>query len=125
MRHYAHAIDLAAQTRLPCKELFPCFCLAGKFLTLNPSKCCHLLISRKRGYSIPPCKYLGVLITSDPMWSSHIAKMCNKTRKLIGLLYRTFYKHSTVETMLKLYCAFITIHKQTPSHLRTFTIHSK
>ena len=100
-------------------------CLAGKLLTLNPSKCCHLFISHKRIYSIsPPCltlngqelarvssyKYLGVLITSDLMWSSHIAKVCNKTRKLIGLFYRTFYKHSTVETMLKLYCSFIRPH---------------
>ena len=68
-------------------------CLTGKFLTLNPCKCSHLFISRKRTYSIfPPSltlngyklacvtsyKYLGVLITSDLMWSTHITKVCNK-----------------------------------------------
>ena len=36
--------------------------------------------------------------------------MCNKTRKLIGLFYRTFYKHSSSETMLKLYSTFIRPH---------------
>ena len=96
-----------------------------KYLTLNPTKCCYLFISRKRMYSVtPPClslnghqltrvasyKYLGVLITSDLMWSSHISKLCNKTRKLIGLLYRTFYKHSSPETMLKLYNSYIRPH---------------
>ena len=32
-------------------------------------------------------KYLGVQITSDLMWSDHIVKICNKTKKLIGILY--------------------------------------
>ena len=100
-------------------------CLAGKYLTLNPSKCCHLFTSRKRIRSISPpsltlnghkltrvtnYKYLGVLINSDLMWSTHISKVCNKTRKLIDLFYRTFYKHSSSETMLKLYCTFIRPH---------------
>ena len=69
-------------------------CLAGKYLTLNPSKCCHLFISRKRIRSISPpsltlnghklthYKYLGVLINSDLVWSTHISKVCNKTRNL-------------------------------------------
>ena len=48
-------------------------------------------------------KYLGVLITSDSMWSSHISNICNKTRRLVGLMYRKFYKHSSSETLLKLY----------------------
>ena len=44
------------------------------------------------------------------MWSDHIVKTCNKTRKLIGMLYRSFYKHSTPSTMLKLYSSFIRPH---------------
>ena len=55
-------------------------------------------------------KYLGVLITSDLMWSDHITTVCNKTRKLIGVLYRSFYKHSTAGTLLKLYSSFIRPH---------------
>ena len=33
--------------------------------------------------------------------------MCNKTRKLIGLLYRRFYQSSNSATLLKLYLSFI------------------
>ena len=80
-------------------------CLGAKFLTLNPKKCCYLFISHKRVHSISPppltlgnspltCvasyKYLGLTITSDLMWSTHIATICNKTRKLVGMLYRRF-----------------------------------
>ena len=32
-------------------------CLAGKYLSLNPSKCCHLFISRKRICSISSFKF--------------------------------------------------------------------
>ena len=96
-------------------------CLTGKY---HPSKCCHVFLSRKQICSISPpsltlnghklarvtnYKYLGVLINSDLMWSTHISKVCNKTRKLIGLFHRTFHKHSSSETMLKLYCTFIGI----------------
>ena len=99
--------------------------LTTKYLTLNPKKCCCLFISRKRVHSIPPpCltlghsplahvssyKYLGLTITSDLMWSIHIANICSKTRRLIGLLYRRFYKYSSPNTLLKLYVSFIRPH---------------
>ena len=100
-------------------------CLAAKHLNLNSGKCCYLLLSRKRALSIPPptlllngdhlvsvasYKYLGVLITSNLMWSSHITNVCNKTRRLIGILYRRFYKHSSPDTLLRLYTSFIRPH---------------
>ena len=101
-------------------------CLAAKHLTLNSQKCCYLFISRKRTSSIPPpClnmgnlplahvskyKYLGItIITADLMWSTHITNICNKTRRLIGLLYRRFYKFSSCSTMLRLYVSFIRPH---------------
>ena len=100
-------------------------CLNAKYLTLNPRKCCHMFLSRKRSLSnSPPCltlgnsaltcvtsyKYLGVLITSDLTWSAHISKICIKTRKLIGLLYRRFHKYSSSDTLLKLYVSFIRPH---------------
>ena len=62
-------------------------CLASKYLNLNVTKCCCLLLSRKRTQSIPiptltlngaslaqvsSYKYLGELITSNLMWSSHV-----------------------------------------------------
>ena len=100
-------------------------CLGSKYLDLNASKCCYLLLSRKRNHSIPPpililndaplkrvnsYKYLGILISSDLMWSSHISSICSKTRQLTGMLYRQFYKHSSPNTMLKLYTSFIRPH---------------
>ena len=89
-------------------------CLVSKHLSLNGSKCCCLLLSRERTHSIPipnvtlndaplpqvsSYKYLGVLITSYLMWSSHVTNICNKTRRLIGILYRQFYKHSSPDTI--------------------------
>ena len=100
-------------------------CLGSKYLDLNASKCCYLLLSRKRNHSIlPPIlilndaplkrvnsyKYLGILISSDLMWSSHISSICSKTRRLTGMLYRQFYKHSSPNTMLKLYTSYIRPH---------------
>ena len=99
--------------------------LTTKYLMLNPKKCCCLFISRRRVHSIPPpCstlghsplahvssyKYLGLPITSDLKWSIHITNICSKTRKLIGLLYRRFYKYSSPNTLLKLYVSFIRPH---------------
>ena len=90
-------------------------CLGSKYLDLNASKCCYLLLSRKRNHSIPPpililndaplkrvnsYKYLGILISSDLMWSSHISSICSKTRRLTGMLYRQFYKYSSPNTMI-------------------------
>ena len=99
--------------------------LKSKYLDLNPSKCCFLMLTRKRSLSITPptlmlngnslkrvyeYKYLGVLITSDLMWSSHITNICNKTRRLVGVLYRRFYKHSSTDTLLNLYVSFVRPH---------------
>ena len=44
------------------------------------------------------------------MWSIHIANICSKTRRLIGLLYRRFYKYSLPNTLLNLYVSFIRPH---------------
>ena len=97
----------------------------SKYLNLNSGKCCYILLSRKRTHSISlptlmlngahlarvtSYKYLGVLITSNLMWSSHVSNICNKTRRLIGILYRRFYKHSSPNTLLRLYTSFIRPH---------------
>ena len=93
-----------------------------KQLSLNKDKCCYLFISRKRSQLIQPpsltvdsnplkrvqsYKYLGVLITADLTWSTHLQVISTKTRKLLSMFYRRFYSNSTSSTMLKLYKSFI------------------
>lgn len=100
-------------------------CVMDKQLQFNATKCRQMLISRKRSHSltlpnlyinatallqVSEYKYLGVVITSDLSWRPHITSMCNKTRKLIGLLYRRFYQNSNPSTLLKLYLSFIRPH---------------
>ena len=97
-----------------------------RHLKLHADKCHFMLISRKRTCSIAPpalfvkagtplqqvnsAKYLGVLVTSsDLSGSEHIARICSKTRKLIGLLYPRFH-YCSPELLLRLYKAFICPH---------------
>ena len=84
-----------------------------------------MLISRKRYNSLSPpllylnateleqvasYKYLGVIITTNLSWQLHVTSMCKKARKLIGMLYRNFYEHSSSNTLLKLYLTTIRPH---------------
>ena len=72
-------------------------------LRLNKGKTKCMLITRKR--KPPPLdlkiddvsieqvnnfKYLGVVMSSDLSWSTHIASTCARAKKTIGLIYRTF-----------------------------------
>ena len=78
----------------------------GNSLSLQPTKCCAMVILRKRSNTdvLPPLfvegiplpnvssmKYLRVLITSNLSWSEHVAALNSKTRRLICALYRNFY----------------------------------
>ena len=83
-----------------------------------------MLISRKRSHTTatplfikPNCaleqvdsvKYLGVVLASDLTWTEHVKRISNKTRKLIGLMYRRFH-HCHPDLTLTLYKAFIRPH---------------
>ena len=86
-----------------------------------------MLITRKRLHSIPPpqlyvnqdtqlsrvnsVKYLGIHLTTDMLWATHITNICAKTRKLIGLMYRQFHLCKP-ETALLLYKTFIRPHME-------------
>ena len=48
-------------------------------------------------------RYLGVLLTPSLSWSNHITTICSKARKLLGLIFRHFYSHSSPSTLIKLY----------------------
>ena len=94
-------------------------------LTLNPNKCKTMIISRKWNSVKPHAqftlnsspleqvetfKYLGLPLSSDLSWSSHIDFICAKARKLIGLLYRRFYGNVDNHSLLKLYSVLVRPH---------------
>ena len=93
----------------------------ANLLTLNPSKCKSMIISRKRNpiklapltldgtplEQVTAFKYLGILLSSDLSWSSHISTTCSKAKRLLGLLYRRFYNSANVPAMLQLYTALV------------------
>ena len=76
-------------------------------LALNSNKCKYMVVSRLRSRSVPTrpmllygqpmqqvsnYKYLGVVLTDDLSWSLHIDNISCKARRLVGLLYRKFYR---------------------------------
>ena len=92
-------------------------------MTFNVSKCKCMVISRKRNVNTPSLtlnsshlevvecyKYLGLLLSSDFSWSSHIEAMCAKVRRLLGLLYRQFSINTNPHVMAKLYLVLIRPH---------------
>ena len=101
-------------------------------LTFNVSKCKYMLISHKRQRccDLPDLllddlilervecfKYLGVIVTSDLSWSSHVESICTKSWKLLGLLYRRFYKHAEPLAPLHLYCSLVRPHREYASNV--------
>ena len=81
-----------------------------------------MLFSKKRLHSAPPVslhvdghdlsmvsqtKYHGVLLSSDMSWSPHINAICVKARRLVGLLYRRFYRWSDRQSLLTLYTVYV------------------
>ena len=95
--------------------------VSSNHLDFNTSKCKFMLITRKKKPSHPPplrlqsssleqvesIKYLGLLFSSDLSWAQHIDAICTKAKKLIGLCYRRFYKHTGSKCLLQLYLALI------------------
>ena len=55
-------------------------------------------------------KYLGVLITADLSWTTHINMICTKARRLIGMLYRQFCQDADISTLKQLYVSNIRPH---------------
>ena len=105
--------------------------VSNNHLALNSDKCKVMMISRKRNPVPPPqfilqdtplkqvedYRYLGVLLTSDLSWSSHINSTCSKARKLIGLLYRRFYGNVDNQSLFELYNILVRPHLEYASPL--------
>ncbi len=95
------------------------------YLSHNPTKHKYMVISRKQQPPIPTVslkvnhsnservttfKYLGVWISSDLSWTTHVSKVCKKTRRLIRLIYRHFYCYSSQDTLKQLCTSYIHLH---------------
>jgi len=88
-------------------------------LTFKVSKCKYMLIYHKRQGSadflldnlILECfNYLGVILTSDLLWSSHVESIGTKSQNLLGLLYRRFYKCAEPSALVQLYHSLVRPH---------------
>ena len=101
-------------------------------LSLNVEKCKLMVISRlrKKSVSVPllslnglpmervsSYKYLGITITEDLSWSTHINEISRKSRKQIGMLYRQFCAWSTPEALLQLYTSTVRPHLEYASQV--------
>ena len=101
-------------------------------LQLNALKCKCMIISRKKKPITPQCalilngnnleqvksyKYLGLLLTADLSWSSHISSVCLKARKILGLLYRRFYGNLSQDALKQLYLSLVRPHLEYGCHV--------
>ncbi len=95
---------------------------SANYLTFNAAKCKFMFVSRKKRHthlnlsislngfpleSTLTFKYLGLLITSDLSWNTHIHNICSKAKHILGLLYRRFYRHSDLKTLRQLYVSLV------------------
>uniref|UniRef100_A0A1X7T9M2 Reverse transcriptase domain-containing protein n=1 Tax=Amphimedon queenslandica TaxID=400682 RepID=A0A1X7T9M2_AMPQE len=74
----------------------------SNFNTLPPLCLKQIPIDRVHSY-----KYLGLIFTSNLSWKDHIISIIKKARKILGLIYRNFYKHSSPETLIHLYVTLV------------------
>ena len=62
-------------------------------------------------------KYLGITISSDLSWTKHINIISSKARKLVGLLFRQFYRCADADIIRKLYIAIVRPHLEYASQV--------
>ena len=93
-------------------------------LSFNIDKCKCMLLSNRQNITPPPLslnnqslefvqeyKYLGVVLTNNLCWSSHIQYISNKARRVLGIIYRNISPNiEDCLTVLKLYMALVRPH---------------
>ena len=98
--------------------------LLQNYLQLNAAKCKYMTISRKhspllnyqlsilnqRMEKVTEFNYLGVWLSDNMSWSTHIEKSSTRALKQVGLIYRKFYQYSSPECLQQLYLSFVRPH---------------
>ena len=62
-------------------------------------------------------KYLGVMITSTLKWDEHIDRISLKAKRLLGYLYRVFYRNVEAKYLLQLYISLVRQHLEYASQV--------
>ena len=88
-------------------------------LTLNTSKCkcilltCkvntmpHLFLNNDLIEEVRSYKYLGVTVSTDLKWNMHITSICQRSKKLLGIMYRRFYDSVDAVFLSRLYLSLV------------------
>ena len=93
-------------------------------LSFNTAKCKCMLLTKKQNVSYPAIllnndplkyvqqyKYLGVIVPHNLCWSQHIQEVCNKARKVLGIIYHNISSHTNdPSTIFRLYIALVRPH---------------
>ena len=87
----------------PAKSKYMFFSSCPKSLPSYPT----LTISDTSIDLVENFRYLGLLFTPKLSWSDHITAIAQKARRLVGLIYRHFYKSCPTSTLLSLYCTIV------------------
>ena len=102
--------------------------LSSHFLRISSSKSKYILFSHK-SFSlfdsfpkltiskspiehVSSFRYLGIILSSSLSWSPLISFVCNKSRKILGLLFRHFSPHSSPSTLIRFYISFVPLSAQ-------------
>ena len=67
-------------------------------------QCLQLYLASQPLECVKNYKYHGVVIFSSLSWSEQIQSICDKSRKLMGMLYCQFYLSADSYTLLQFYC---------------------
>ena len=70
----------------------------------------QLSILNQRMEKVTEFKYLGVWLSDNMSWSTHIEKSSTRALKQVGLIYRKFYQYSSPECLQQLYLSFVRPH---------------
>ena len=77
---------------------------------LMVGKITSLFLNNNSLEGVTQFKYLGVTITDDLFWSKQVSSVISKARRILGMIYRKFYRFCGTSTLLRLYKAYVKPH---------------